>query len=41
MTKFITKQRNSSHIALNWSQKITKWFNGGIFATFENEYINT
>gem|GEM_PF-3017912 len=40
MGEFVTKSRNSSQRTWNWSQKFTKLFFRGIFATIENEYIN-
>ena len=41
MTDFVTRLLISSHIVLISSQKFTKWFYDDIFATIENEYINT
>ena len=38
MAKFITKSLNSSHMVWIPSQKFIMWFNGGIFASIENEY---
>ena len=40
MANFVTKIRNSSQRARISSQKFTKLFFRGIFATIENEYIN-
>ena len=38
MADFVTNFRNSSQNSKIWSQKFTRWFFKGIFATFDYEY---
>lgn len=40
MADFVTKYLNLSQRLLISSQKFTKWFFRGIFASFENEKIH-
>lgn len=40
MAKFVTRHPNSSQMVLISSQKFIMWFNGGIFASIENDNIN-